>query len=234
MKWTSYHTKEITQKYLFKFLSLKYTIDFMSSGDIWFSRASEFGDKMECVLISDLTSATLNRDLIEARKKKTLISCWHLADKESVAMWDVYSKSESERKVCAIRFERKDIDKLIKKSWPTDLNVGTVRALTYGKVQYRNLINSQNIEKELVKFNAFRKESSFRYECEYRYVVQLINQFAADGLRVSIGNPTRLPFTVLLNPLLDKIQYENLRSELKGYSNVEHSSLAKWLKPEMW
>src|SRR5690606_17935642 len=65
-------------KYIFKFLLLSHTLGFLNSGNIWFSKASELGDKLECILIDDLNESPLDRESIEACKEKTLISCWHL------------------------------------------------------------------------------------------------------------------------------------------------------------
>lgn len=234
MKWQSYHTTSIKEKYIFKFLSLNHTLDFLKSGNIWFSKASEFGDKMECVLIDDLKKSPLDRRSIEARKKRTLISCWHLAKSESLAMWDVYSKSDVDRRVCAIRFERKILDKLIRKSWPSSLPIDDVQNLLYGTVQYKNILSSKELDSSRLKYNAFRKESAFRYESEYRYVIKLKHSIQAKGFGYSVGNTNDLQFTILLNPLLKSKEYAGLKRRLQSIPNVEDSALAKWLKPEMW
>ena len=110
--------KKIRQKYLFKFLSEENLKKFLEAGDRWFSPADIFGDRMECVLIADLQENPIDQAKIESRKKRTLISCWHLADQESLAMWDTYSKTKSQRRVCAIRFNVKHLNKLVKATKP--------------------------------------------------------------------------------------------------------------------
>src|SRR6185369_5536509 len=104
MMWNSYHTKEITETYLFKFLPKKRLFDFFETGSIWFSRADKFGDKMECVRIDDLLVKQPDYKSIEERKKKFLISCWHLANNESLAFWDTYTDNSDNRKNFALRF----------------------------------------------------------------------------------------------------------------------------------
>ncbi len=99
--WNTYNTSGITDKYLYKFLSLKDLNRFLKSGDIWFSRSDIFGDKMECVMIADLLKPQLPLPAIETRKKKFLISCWHIANKESLALWDTYAKSDKKRRKVA-------------------------------------------------------------------------------------------------------------------------------------
>ncbi|MHB8401562.1 MAG: hypothetical protein ACYDCN_06075 [Bacteroidia bacterium] len=80
----------IEEKQLFKFLPFNRLVDFIENKTIWFSRADKFGDKMECVHISDLLKKPDYKE-IEARKRKYLISCWHVANKESLAFWDTHS-----------------------------------------------------------------------------------------------------------------------------------------------
>lgn len=236
MKWLSYHTKNADAKYLFRFLPLEYIKTFLESGNLWFSRADTFGDKMECVLINDLQKEPPDFKKIEKRKRKTLISCWHLADEESLAMWDTYSKTYSERRVCAIRFKRDDLNKLIK-SASTSLAPTEVKRSIYGRVIYKDLLGSEKLEMKKVKFNAFRKESAFKYESEYRFVIQLNDESHENGFNYPIGHPSKLPFKIFINPLLPSENYNNLKEYfLNGVhsSKVQDSKLIKWLKPELW
>ena len=218
-------------------MSLEYTNKFLESGDMWFSRADKFGDKMECILINDLQKDRPDFKQIENRKKKTLISCWHLADEESLAMWDSYSKTKDERRVCAIRFKRNDLNKLVKGATPSIIYQAKVKRYIHGKVVYRDLLTSKELDKKKVKFNAFRKETAFKYESEYRFVIQLNDEFNKSGFNYSIGDPVILPFKILINPLLPSESYNKLKEAfLKGphSSKAQDSKLAKWLKPELW
>jgi len=235
MKWITYHTKDIETKYLFKFLSYEHTNKFLESGNLWFSRADRFGDKMECVLITDLQKERPDFKEIENRKKKTLISCWHLADEESLAMWDAYSKTMDERRVCAIRFERNDLNRFVAAT-QASLPQTEIKRNIYGKIAYRDLLTSKKLEEKKVKFNAFRKEAAFKYESEYRFVIQLNNEFSGNGFNYPIGDPAELPFKILINPLLPSESYNRLKEALGSgaSSKVQDSKLAKWLKPELW
>lgn len=236
MRWISYHTKKVSEKYLFRFLSPQNLNRFLESGDLWFSRADKFGDKMECVLISDLEKDSPDFEKIERRKKRTLINCWHLADEESLAMWDTYSKNAEERRVFAIRFRRDDLTDLVASS-PINLTHSEIKRRIYGKVSYKNLLSSAELTKKKVKFNAFRKESAFKYESEYRFVIQMNHEFRADGFNYAIGDSAKLPFKILINPLLPSGIYIKLKQKLldgEHSEKIRESKLVKWLKPEQW
>jgi hypothetical protein len=49
--WNTYHTKYITEAYLYKFLTVECLVDFLKTGKIWFARADTFLDQMECAHI---------------------------------------------------------------------------------------------------------------------------------------------------------------------------------------
>ena len=57
------------------------------------------------------------------------------------------------------------------------------------------------------------------------------------GLAYKIGNPLELTFDILINPLLNKDEYLELKEIVvnKGFGrHLKDSDLAKWLKPELW
>jgi hypothetical protein len=109
----------------------------------------------------------------------------------------------------------------------------------HGKVVYKNLISTttESLSKLTVKYPAFRKESAFTYENEYRFVVELVEPTTSHGFAFVLGELYALPFKVLINPLLNNDQYSSLKEELinNNYGKYfEESALAKWLKPELW
>src|SRR4051812_47622134 len=89
---------------LIKFLTL-------INGEIYFARADSFKDKYEGALpkknfeaeigwlsydASDLERKKVIKEVIKKvneKKKKAAISCWHINESESAAMWDIYSKA---------------------------------------------------------------------------------------------------------------------------------------------
>jgi hypothetical protein len=233
MNWKTYHTKELKEKYLLKFVPISRLEEFIRSGEIWFSRADIFGDNLECIRISDLQNNSLNHGLIEKRQKRRLISCWHLADTESVAMWDTYSVNKEERKNIAIRFERKTLVKLIEDNLCH--NLISSFELIHGKVQYKNLINykEKRLSRAKVKYTAFRKENAFTYENEYRLVIKGNDCYDIDGFGYKIGQPEHLTFDILINPLLKKEITSELKNKIHNLGfgkNIKDSELNAWFQ----
>ena len=194
---------------------------------------------MECVGINDLIKDRPNFRKIEDRKKRHLISCFHVGNKETLAFWDTFSDSESNRRKYAIRFNREYFVKLVESTKIADTLIPKIEKIVHGKVKYKNLINVEKTElsKKKVKYLAFRKEFVFAYEREYRFVIKLKTRFEQEGIALNVGFSKSTEFAILVNPLLQKEDYLKCQQLItdKGFSNkLEPSSLAKWLKPELW
>lgn len=239
MNWKVYNTEDINSKYLYKFLSERHLLRFLQTGNIWFSRSDKFGDRMECVMIKDLLKTPPDFKEIEARKQKHLISCFHEGNKETLAFWDTYAKIDEDRRKFALRFDREDLIKKIVSNKETLNCMPSLSRLVHGKVRYMNLIGASNkkLEAKTIKYTAFRKEYVFAYEREYRFDITLKNQTNDLGININIGNPEVLDFAILVNPLLESMDYMNCIAKINEFGfndKYEESTLAKWLKPELW
>lgn len=235
MNWTDYNPRKSRGKYLIKFLSDEFLFEFLNTGIIWFSRADEFGDKMECVTIDDIEEEPFPFQKLILRKRKHLISCWHNVDSESIAMWDSSFKTINQRRVYALKFETKNLIELIKKS---NLNTNTLEK-NYGNVVYKNILNDNKTVKKLrVRRSSFRKEASFRYEQEFRFIIKLKDNLNEKGIGLKIGNPKDIPFQIMVNPLLEKedfIKFERKICEsVLAEGKLKHSDLVNYLKPKEW
>ena len=240
-RYETYHTKDLTEMHLYRFIQKEFLFQFLEKKAIWFSRADGFGDKMECVMLTDLLVEKPDFAELEARKKKFLISCWHLADNESLALWDAYARSKEQRRVAAIRFKRRDLAMLFYHGIPMNEHQFDWRTRwIQGSVQYKDLTamrRARDVEKAAVKYTVFRKERAFKYESEYRFVVQLPGPFAKDGFLFRLPEPLAVKFDVLVNPMLEADEYNGLRQEIeaRGYgSHLQVSHLNRWLHPELW
>lgn len=237
-KWTYYeHSSQKERQYLIRFLSEEKLSKFLENGSIWFPRADTFGDKLECITVRDVKEGSLDYSQVELRKQKHLISCWHMATNESVAMWDSYVSDPKDRRMFALRFDRSELVNNIKDARFTKEVHELAKTFLYGPVRYKNMLRQNpSIRKEdKLRYAAFRKEYSFTYENEYRFVVQLKHESPETGTGLYIGEPTHLNFMILVNPLLDEWDYENAKRIIieAGFAEkLRDSSLAKWFKPE--
>tara|TARA_R110002051_G_scaffold44154_1_gene89632 strand:- start:5121 stop:5834 length:714 start_codon:yes stop_codon:yes gene_type:complete len=236
--WEEYNKPKKENRFLIRFYTKERLDQFLNSGRIWFPRADTFGDKMECVGINDLKNTTVNLKNLESRKQRHLISCWHNSTKESIAMWDTSFKRKEDQRVYALRFQYQELIDYVTKS---DIDFGTKNNIVkrhYGRVVYKNLIGSRELDQNRMRRVAFRKESAFRYEQEFRFVFQSDSVFQERGYSLFIGDPSELNYEILVNPLLEHDDYNkcliDLRSNIVGRVKHKDSTLVKWLKPSQW
>ncbi len=181
---------------------------FLDTGNLWFSRSDKFGDKMECVMINDLIKKVPDFKEIERRKRKHLISCFHEGNKETLAFWDTYAKTDNDRRKYALRFDRQEITQIIKDKTSAISNLD-IKYLVHGKVKYKNLIGASatSLQSKKVKYPAFRKEYVFAYEKEYRFDISLKNERKDFGINFHLGKSRDINFTIFINPLLENDDY---------------------------
>lgn len=197
---------------------------------------------MECVMIKDLQEDIPNFKEIEARKKRNLISCFHVGNKETLAFWDTYAKTDTERRKFALRFDRVELISRIESAESIEIlekSVPNIKSIVHGKVIYKNLIGTkkENLSKKKVLYPAFRKEYAFAYEREYRFVISLKKGSSSLGFGLNIGKLEDIDFSILVNPLLETDDYINCIKTIKESKFGTHlnmSVLTKWIKPELW
>ena len=86
-------------------------------------------------------------------------------------------------------------------------------------------------------YPAFRKEAAFKYENEYRFVIELIDSYSYEGFGYNIGKPNKLDFDIIINPLLKNDEFNILKDNIinEGFEqNIEPSILTRWLRPDLW
>jgi hypothetical protein len=182
----------------------------------------------------------LDLQKIENRSKRFPISCWHAANRESLVLWDSYANCEEERRKVAIRFVRKNLvyyvcDNDIKNNYSF---YGTPGFL-HGGVVYKNLMTEdlKELSKSGVREPSFRKELAFKYENEYRFVIEQKQEAVEPGYGYWLDDMQRLQFRIIVNPLLDNPEYIKVHERIVelGFRNfLEFSPLTRWLKPQIW
>lgn len=238
INWKRYNHPSKESRYLLRFLSWKKLEKFLKTGSIWFPRAADFGDPLECITAKDLKSNGVDYKGVDTRKKKYLISCWHEATYESIAMWDTYATSEEDRRKYAIRFRKSTLIDYVTSTSSNQYPNIRIEEFIYGSVRYKNMINNSPDldQKNLMRRAVFRKEYAFNYEKEFRFVIRLHGE-TDKGFGLKIGDTDILHFDILVNPLLPDKDYEqakNLILHTKYKNKVVDSRLAKWFKPQYY
>jgi hypothetical protein len=147
-------------------------------GEIYFARADKFKDKYEGAIPkknfqgfvewSAYGNDEKEKELVkkvykkkfDEKKRKAAISCWHINENESAAMWEIYSKAGQGIAV------RTTIDKLnsIRKPDDYELEKFEVNYIDFDN-EYKDEYNYQ----ELLPFK--NKRSEFQHEREYRMLI---------------------------------------------------------------
>jgi hypothetical protein len=183
---------------IWRYISLPKFMRLVQSKSLYFSRANYLGDPFEGSLsqaniqfreyvrkfrhivpqlesyrdIDDQTLDRLFRTQSESHKymvDRMLVSCWHMSDYESAAMWKLYSSGEP---IVAIQSTYKILETLL----PVWANLGTVQYADY--------------QKDLIpEINAFypimHKQNSFEHEKELRAVIWDMNTTDTGGKFIS-------------------------------------------------
>ena len=65
MKWETYHTKGIQQKYVYRYLTLEKLIDFLETGELYLTRLDKFEDNLENIIPYDINELKVRSGLTE-------------------------------------------------------------------------------------------------------------------------------------------------------------------------
>lgn len=154
---------------------------------------------------------------IELQQKSQFASCWHIANKESIAMWKLYSDKNS----IAIRFKPSElIDKMIKKA-ERDTNEDFAMFI-YGCVDYVDMwpCDLFDNKKTHIEYVAFKKDLSYKHEDEFRFVIVVKPECYQkyENFNCNIGDIDIGSFQIFASPFMDSWKYEVLKKMLINHS----------------
>jgi len=248
MKWNTYHTKGIKEKYVYRYITIEKLVDFLETHSIFLTRLDRFEDQLENIEPFDINelkvrSQTLEKpedanpeisdvkwnEIIQTNKRvlKSLQQNLTLKQKHRfVSCWilnDVESFAMWDiygKAGFAIRFEQEYFQNLIRESIKIQNKpTNKIELLVAGAVQYQNYDEMLYKEEEsLIKFSAFRKHLSFKHETEYRIVGFMKEILDVPGLKFNLPEIKKLKFDIIANPRLDSFQFNQYKSMISKYS----------------
>lgn len=203
---------------IWRYMSFVKLVSLLQTRSLYFCRADRFpGDPFEGAF-KHISPGAVNapaheqyRNEMRFLKRRTFVNCWHMAEKESSAMWQLYVPS-AEGIVLESTYGR------LRQSLKADVRIGTVRYIDY-----------QNRGPDLgYYFSHFLfKRTSFAHERELRALVQDIPDIpsrelpslppcAEEGrlLRVSLE---RLVVTIRVSPSSSKSFIAKVAGEMQRY-----------------
>lgn len=225
--------------FLCRYLSLPKFIDLYFNKKLHFTRLDFFEDNLEGITaaganlrrwLSDppLTEENLNVDIPkeliqweadlrtahdqEFRLSQTsqFASCWFESERESIAMWRLYS----DRNGLMLRFRKSEIIKIVTiaaEAYESEIFV----EMCYDSISYKKLNPFDPKEKFQNKFNGLKKDIAYEHEKEFRFIV-LCNSSEAGrhcSFQLPIGALTDFEFLeIYTNPYIRDWEFPNMKN----------------------
>lgn len=163
-------------------------------------------------------------ETITGSQQAQYASCWFFGEKESLAMWKLYSKQNG----VALRFNAKELADSIILSAQNVTNTD-FHILYMGPVDYKNIWPFDPHEKFDGKFNGLNKDNSYKHESEFRFVavVPMNKKGVHEFFRLPIGELKSYEVEIIANPFIEPWQFENLKQLLSKFYLDTRLSLSK-------
>ena len=142
-------------------------------------------------------------------------SCWFLGDRESLAMWKLYSNKDG----VALKFNARQLTDTIIAAAKSYTNTD-FEYLIFGSVEYKNIWPFDPYEKFNGKYNAMKKDKSYSHESEFRFVtvVPIDKKGAYNNFTLPIGDLSTYDLEIITNPFMKNWEIDNLKKLLKSYN----------------
>jgi len=158
------------------------------------------------------------------KQKSQFVNCWSRGERESMAMWNLYSNKES----IAIKITKKDLLDYLENILNMQPLLFPGYKLICGPVKYYEL-NPVNLKVAVnVPYSAFKKDVAFEFEKEYRLlIVKPLDKI--DDIVVNIDlNITDIlmnKMEIICHPEMNKWQFDNIINLCQGinFKNVRKS-----------
>lgn len=193
------------------------TLSFMDRAeqDIEEEKNGTFKEKQKLSSEKNKQAALANKQTEESQQTQ-FANCWYMGKKESFAMWNIYSNPDS----VAIRYKPHELLDMVLPSAQNHEDKKFTQ-LIYGYVDYDDIwpFNHNRKNSPHVKYAAFRKDSSYKHEQEFRFVVTVSphEKGRCDYFELLLENIDKDSFEVLANPYMEGWKYKNIRKFLEPY-----------------
>lgn len=222
-------------QYLWRYIDLHRLIYFLTTGNIFFSPLINFFDPLEGIEEKHLqdkgfedavrgntkkeeTSPSIKEQFISTLQKvqrTNFASSWYFGERESQAMWDMYSNKDS----VALRFKPHELIEALLYSC-REVNNSDFEVLVHGKVEYFKITPPEEIEaiNPQHPYKGFLKDISYQHEAEFRFVaIQRDNEKEYTHFEVPLNDLPSLDFSIVTHPSMEPWKYDNILNILKGH-----------------
>ena len=220
---------------LWRYFKTDRLIEFLRTGELYFSSARQFQDKFEGAVAvlppryqEDIRYVKLDRidEAFEKLRRLTKVSCWHRASHESDAMWQLYANKWQGVAI------QTSFDKIKNSVQPFKLDPKyEAEELWAGNVAYVDLIKERLEVSMMERF--WYKHMPFEWEHEFRLAISLrmAEEFGVPvpehGIKVRFDIANLIEH-IHLGPFISDEEIENVRAVASEYGlgdRIEISSL---------
>jgi hypothetical protein len=138
--------------------------------------------------------------------------CWYMGEKESVAMWNLYSNADS----VAIRFNANQLIDILAKIAAG--NNDPVNQMQYGAVEYADLAATPGFGDDCM---GFVKDNSFSHEQEFRFMAERNADDDTLEYELCLGDLKHIDFTIISHPKMEAWKIRNILNVLSCYQLTE-------------
>jgi hypothetical protein len=172
-------------------------------------------ETQENLITQDKSMRERYLDYLVKSQQTQFASCWFLGNRESLAMWKIYSKKEG----VAVKFNAKELIENVVASAESYTNTDFSR-FYLGAVTYKNIWPFDPHEKFDQKFNGLKKDNSYSHENEFRFVtvVPTDKKGLYSKFILPIAELSALNVKVIANPFMESYEIENLKVLLAKYN----------------
>ena len=219
--------------FLWKYIDLHQLIFFLREGSLFFNRLDKFEDPFEGITTSIIKNevdrlkkseskirmikAWLKTEGTAAMQKKQFVNCWFNNDRESMAMWNLFSNPDS----VAIRIK---FDEMLDSLPPSFIELteefnNNIEVIG-DKIHYLKL-NPFDLKQNLSRLShsALRKDIAFEHEKEYRFLIMLRKKVRKNlpYLKLKLHYFPEMKFEIITHPQMETWKQNNILPLLDVY-----------------
>ena len=154
---------------------------------------------------------SIRKDKIEKSQKSQFVNCWFLGNRESMAMWNLYSTKSG----LVIKTDAKEFIDFIGKSLNLHAKCYQTHKTYAGKIIYLKLNPFDPFDFTSIKIiSGYKKDLSFNYENEFRFLIEVNKDEIGKTEIISIDliEIEKFKFDILTHPNIENYQFENIKS----------------------
>lgn len=182
---------------IWRYIDFAKFVDALDRKALFFARADQMNDRWEASLslaIEERHVEKINLQLPlgsrppsiveyrahwQALRRRMFLSCWHLAERESAAMWSLYAGREGQGVALQSTFGR--LERALPSEWQHGIHAGTVYYIDY---------SSDDIPRGNAFYRCLYKRTSFEHERELRAIFDTQDDRSPHGFLVPVDLST--------------------------------------------